>query len=315
VLDAGIDLLAADGATVWWTPPGRVDLGLVLERQAFHPAMRQLLASRPDLRVLPGMPPFTGDRAAYAAAAGAHLAEQLADEARQVDGGVRIVLVGDSQIASIGVGLQAWGRETGLATVWSVALQGCPLLLDGDLRLPGGEPAELEPDCRPGQAAWPDAIARFDPDLVVVMPALDDLADRRLPGTDRFVAPGDTAFDEAALAGFTALVDRLAVDGAPVAWLTAPCVRSIPVFPGAAPQFVDDPARPAALNGVAEALQADRSEVVVVDAARHLCPDGEFLEAVDGVGELRRDGVHLDEVSSAWLAAILGPELVAVAEG
>jgi hypothetical protein len=301
---------------VWWTPPGRVDLGLVLDQQPFYPAMRQLLVSRPDLRVLDGMPPFTGDRAAYVPGASAHLAAHLADLARQAGGGVRIVLVGDSQVASIGAGLREWGEATGEAVVWSVALHGCPLLLDGDLRLPGGGIAELEPDCRPGQAAWPTSIERFRPDLVVVMAALDDLADRRLPGTDVYVAPGDDGFDVAARAAFTDLVDRLAAAapaGTPVAWLTAPCVRAIPVFPGSAPSFVDDPARAAALNAVAEQVRSARPDVVtLVDVAELLCPDGEFLVEVDGVGELRRDGVHLGPESSAWLAARLGPELVAL---
>ena len=315
VLDAGIDLLVAGGATVLWTPPGRVDLGIVLQAQPFYPAMGELLVSRPDLRLLEGMPPFTGDRAAYVPGAAAHLAEHLAHQARQAGGGVRIMLVGDSQVAAIGVGLQSWGESTGEATVWSAALQGCPLLGDGDLRLPGGQPAEQGPECGPGQAGWPEAAARFEPDLIVVMAALDDLADRRLPGTDTYVVPGDATFDAAALAGFTDLVDRLSAEGTPVAWLTAPCVRAIPVFPGADPQFDDDPARPAALNRVAEQLQAARPDVVqLVDVAERLCPGGEFLVEVDGVGDLRRDGVHLGAESSAWLAEQLGPELVALAE-
>jgi hypothetical protein len=51
--------------------------------------------------------------------------------------------------------------------------------------------------------------------------------------------------------------------------------------------------------------------VEVYDLDAVLCPDGEFLESVDGVGEIRPDGIHLSVGGSLWLAEQLHRDLLA----
>ena len=60
-------------------------------------------------------------------------------------------------------------------------------------------------------------------------------------------------------------------------------------------------------------LVASREDVGLFDLFGVLCPEGEFVESLGGVDDLRPDGVHFSKDGSIWLAETYAESLLASA--
>jgi peptidoglycan/LPS O-acetylase OafA/YrhL len=216
------------------------------------------------------------------------------------EGGLRVMVVGDSVAMTVGRGLERWGPANG-AVVWNVARLYCGIGRGGDMGYRGNASCETWPDL------WGSDVARFDPDAVVVLSALWDMAPRRRDewGDGQFHHIGEPQFDQWMLGEYEAAIDVLAARGAHVVMLTAPCNGAEPGNDADAKLLNDDVIRPAA---------AARPAVThVLDLAAEVCPGGQFLGSYGGAADARPDGLHFSDDGADALATWLGPRTVEAA--
>jgi hypothetical protein len=132
---------------------------------------------------------------------------------------------------------------------------------------------------------------------------------------DHFVDGIDIEFPDAAwfdVVG-TAVSDAVEIAGAEdtlVALLSVPCMQQGPdsILPTLAR---NDPARIAAFNAILQDEAAARPNVHVVDLGAQLCPEGTYLEEVDGA-QVRYDGVHLTPGGANFVWTWLVDELASL---
>lgn len=316
ILDAGIDLLVANGApTIWARPGADPEERLIRSQRVLDQTLSALHLERGDVfEVAPARIPDPAEvgEAAYVEAVTETILGDLAlyQRSDRVDL-PRVLVVGDSQALSLGYGLERWGAETGKAWVWNAALPGCGFADEGSISFFGMNPVSDE--CRAVAGLLADQIETFDPDLVIALTGIWDLRPRLLADWDEPAVIGDPRFDAYLLEEFTATTELLAGRAAPVVWMTSPC-------PGANNDRVPPEIREAEaderreLNDrVIEPLAAADSENVrLFDLDDVLCPGGEPLDSVEGVGDIRFDGLHFSVGGARWFASAHGDELLAM---
>lgn len=198
--------------------------------------------------------------------------------------------------------------------VWSAGTGGCGLADDGEV-VDSGRKRPVEARCRAVQPGFEQQVADFDPDVVIVLSTIYDLQQRRLDGWDDFRVPGDPGFDEYLAAEYARVYDILSARDARVVWFTNPCSRqTIGPWPS------DDRGGPLAEDRIEHANKAIlgrlgklRPDVRFFDLHEVLCRGDEIVNKVDGVDELRTDGIHFTPAGSMWFARTYGPQLIAEA--
>jgi peptidoglycan/LPS O-acetylase OafA/YrhL len=220
----------------------------------------------------------------------------------------RVMVVGDSVSWFIGDGVERWADTHGDVVAWNTGTFGCGIARGGELLLSTG-PTAPETRCDDWRTRWGRPLAQFEPDVVVVLTGLWDLADRRLPGRDAFHHIGQPEADRYLVDEYAAAVDLLSSRGARVVWLTAPCYSDV-IFPGPlAETNALRPERQQWLNAeVLPALVEERPEVELLDLATTVCPEGRFTpDLLDD----RFDGVHFTDEASMEVAEWLVPQVIA----
>ena len=222
----------------------------------------------------------------------------------------RVAVFGDSTALRTAFGLPLWGiRTRRIATVGDETVIGCSLARGGLIDATGTPRPVLE-GCDDWPDRWRRRVRELAVDAAVVQFGPWDVADRRLPGDDRWRHVGDPVYDEFLRGELREAVAVLSSSGAKVLWLTSPRVemeRSLVPRPPA-PHPSSDPARMDRLNELVREVAAEHPDVVrVLDLAAHLRarPGGELDPS------LRPDGVHVSEEASGEVAAWLGPQIVA----
>jgi len=317
VLDAGFDILTSRGASVVWASSG-TNFAERLRRaeQPFYQAMGRIEHQRTDFFKLVGtrlpdatttsQPDFVEQSASV-----------LLDDAglynrRDAEDLTRVMVVGDSQARSLGYGLERWGAEKRRALVWNIATEGCGLANAGTIEAFGATDTELE-RCRDALSTWPQQIASFDPDIVVVLSGVFDVRPRRLEDWTDYKSIGDPEFDEYLAAEYERALEALTARGANIVWLRAPCTELATVVGQPADQSPGyDPEVLAYLNdvilGTLARANPDRMALFPLDDV--ICPGGDFLESVDGVDDLRPDGIHFSVDGSLWFAENYGDDVL-----
>jgi peptidoglycan/LPS O-acetylase OafA/YrhL len=223
----------------------------------------------------------------------------------------KVMLVGDSVMATIGLGFEQLGDSPGL-TVWNRGRLGCGLLYDGD-RYEGGELAPLDPECD-WRATWPEQLETFQPDVVAMLVGAWDVRDRVVDG--RLVKFGTVEYDTTFLQLLDDATNLLASRGAKVVVLTTPYL-SAPDFAiqngREWPEF--HPSRVDRLNSLfREFLASHPGRYQMIDLNRRVSPQGRYTADLAGV-RVRVDGVHFSREGSAMVANWLAPQLAAAAAG
>jgi hypothetical protein len=144
---------------------------------------------------------------------------------------------------------------------------------------------------------WPETIASFDPDVVVVQYAVWEIEPRQLP-SGRLAQPGDPELDRWQLSEYRAAADILSARGAPVLWVGSACVDE-PIVRGEPYWVVDYRTIPA--------LARTRPAVHMLDLNHLLCPDGPPNPDFGGVPDIRPDGAHFSDAGAFAIARWLMP--------
>lgn len=313
-LAGGLDHLTAGGATVVWVPtPATVEERFARAGAGFETEMGVLVSSRQDLvqvsysRLLPPDDPGHLD-----AAASALLEEAALHQRSDRTGLPRVLVVGDSQARSLGFGLAQWGEAERSAWVWNRGTPGCPFAVDGVVRFLGEEP--VKESCREAVVAHARDVASFQPEVVVALTGLWDLLPRKLDEWATFRALGDPDFDAYLLGELRATQQRLSAGGATVVWMTAPCLGPGSSLDGDA--IASETSLRRQFNDTVLAdLLAQEPDAQLFDLDATLCPDGDPMGEVDGVGQLRYDGLHFTVPGAYWFAETYGPRLVRPTDG
>ncbi|MBK6510337.1 MAG: acyltransferase [Haliea sp.] len=319
-LRGGLGLLFAQGAPVVWARiPSSGEEELLLMTDPFINAMNLLL--KEDMRIRhilldelrAEIDPASDS---FAPAALAVVLDSLELYRRPDPGSLpRVMVVGDSVARTFGYGLERWAADTGAAQVWTTATGGCGLADEGLVESWWFKDREepLPERCLRVHSRWKAQIEQFKPDLVIVMTSIFDTQERRLPEWPQMKLPGDPAFDDYLLREYRESVDVLAAGGAAILWIQPPCTRSMQMQANAQGTSTGlyDTARVRHLNySLIPRLVEDRPEVRTYDLFPKLCPEGVFVESMDGIDNVRPDGVHFSTEGSLWLAYTFGGEML-----
>jgi hypothetical protein len=221
---------------------------------------------------------------------------------------------GDSTMLETGMGLASWGKQTeDLVLPGTVGdLLGCGVSRGGERRSRGRVTAAPE-----GCDAWAETIPHEVASLrekfgrlefAVVQTGPWDVADRRLEGSDEWLAPGDEEYDDYLRSEMSTLTDLLLDEGVYVVWATAPHLDvgrgrdTDEDFPE------NDPARVDRFNEIVREVMDARDGAVTLELQALLDqrPGGEFEATYTGPdGDeliLRPDGVHFETEGAIELA-------------
>lgn len=230
-------------------------------------------------------------------------------------GGPRVMIVGDSLAWSMGVGLQEWGLQSGMATVFNGGTYGCGVARGGLVTTAYGQLPPMTM-CDGWAERWRTQVEDFAPDVIVLLTGLWDLTDRQIPAWSSTKAVGDPEYDEFVLDEYREAIEVLSVDpDAEVVWMMTPCYKEL-TYGVLSGTDAFDTGRLEYLNEVlVPELLDEEPGVAVIDPREKLCPGGTFVEDVGGIPGGRPDGIHLSSEASFWFAEWLGPQLVEFASG
>lgn len=218
----------------------------------------------------------------------------------ETDRPLRVLVVGDSVALTLGRGFERRATDVGDVQAWNLARMWCGIGRYAD-RLMMGVRKESE-GCSDWGERWADAVERFDPDTVVVLSTIWELAERRLPEWPDFLAIGDPAYDEWIASEYREAVDVLSARGARVVWLTTPCFRDASSEQRAQVAHLDSDILPRVARTRPDAMH-------IVDLDAHICPGGEFSGRIDSTDGARPDGLHFSDPGADAVASWLVPML------
>lgn len=224
----------------------------------------------------------------------------------------RIMLIGDSLGAALGLGVKAVAEEDGTFAAYDRSIVSCAITLGGTTRSMGYE-RPFRDSCYERPQILQTAYEEFHPNVVLIVGGFSDIADRRLSEGAPVVRVGDPAYDELITNTYGSLItEALAHDAIPVL-LTLPQLD--PVYaPGNAmappPYDEAEPWRSDRFNAlIRESVQAHPgAQLIDIAGWMQNQPGGAFSPA------LRTDGVHLNLEGAKTATQWLLPQLRAFLE-
>ena len=230
----------------------------------------------------------------------------------------RVLLVGDSQALTLGIGLEAalaadptkyddlhllnegilgcgvadgtTGEQSG-----GTFIVGAPCTPDPQSAQcpPGGVfgPKQNVP-CQAWTAAWADWVRQLQPNVVVLLAGGGEVLDRLYRGQmTNILNPIFAAYVESQL---QKAVRIATAGGARMVFMTKPC-QSTGEQPDGAPWPQDSTARQDAYNALLRKVAAEHpDQVYVQDLESYVCPGGNYTEDLDGIPVRQSDGSHFD---------------------
>ncbi len=224
---------------------------------------------------------------------------------------VKGMLVGDSVGFTLGVGLDEMQSPT--LSVQDGAVLGCGVIR-GDFLIAGKWNRDA-PECSGWLERWRDRVVSEQDDVVVALWAMWDLFDRRVDG--QVLRWGTPEMDRYLLAGLDGAVTTLTSTGARLVLLTSPyyepadlATRSDRLGTAFEKSRVDH------WNALLAAVaQAHPGAVSLVDLHAYMSPGGQSVNTIDGVDDVRPDGIHFSPEGAGVVARWLEPQIVRFANG
>jgi peptidoglycan/LPS O-acetylase OafA/YrhL len=212
---------------------------------------------------------------------------------------VRVMVVGDSVGITVGRGEELYANETGRVVVRNEARKWCSLARYAP-RIMGYGESEQGEGCNDWATRWAADIDEFDPDVVVVVYTVWEIAARKPAGATDWLTPGEPAFHQWQLAEYQTAADVLSRRGASVVWTTIPCSPEDASTAGSPAWFVN--------RDTIHALARSRPATVrLIDLEAELCPGHMSVAAYRGVDPARPDGRHFSDVGALALAHWMMP--------
>jgi hypothetical protein len=208
--------------------------------------------------------------------------------------------------------LTRWGAGRTDLVVYDVAIPGCPISRGGTRRFGNGKEFPVQDEC----GWWDDPddprttrLFEFDPDIVLVEDALNEILDRKQPSWPDWRHVGDPRFDAWLLGEYRAAAEVFAAEGAMVVYANGPCADWARIPNWSSIDHAED--RIETLNRIYENVVGATTKVA--DLFERVCPGGAYTDEVEGVEEGRPDGFHFaDEAANRLAGRWLAPFFVEV---
>ncbi|MBI5087404.1 MAG: hypothetical protein HZB15_00620 [Actinobacteria bacterium] len=216
---------------------------------------------------------------------------------------VRMLVVGDSTALYVGEGLAAWTLEHPEAAQVSVIwYQGCTFLLEPEM-VTFDLPRLVDDSRDTVRRRMPAAISELQPDVVVLMVTMSDVANRQWSADEGPLSPFDPRYVERLAGAYRELTDGILGSGVgEVVWVVPPT----PVHLWLEPDMNEADRYAVQHQVIRDVASGYDDRVSVVDLDAWLTAAGH-----DDDPWWRTDGVHLTDASGAALAEqYLGPLLV-----
>ena len=225
---------------------------------------------------------------------------------------ITVLVVGDSVMTQIAGALETWSEaHPDELRVVSDAHIGCGTTRYGLKRYEEGtgdngaicatwaDPVYGPTVADPNVISWVTSVQVYQPDVVVGRVSGWDTIDRLVPSIgNRWVRPGDPAYDAYVKSEYGEALDILSSTGADVAWLTSPYTNH--------PGPYNDPARMDRVTEIVGPLVDALPRHTTIDYRGFLGESGSPRDL-----EFRPDGDHLAPDRLGDVAAWLAPQLVA----
>jgi peptidoglycan/LPS O-acetylase OafA/YrhL len=302
----GLPLLAVRLSVVVvlaWTTARLVDDPIRRGARARSPRIARVMVAASVIAISVGV--FAATIGAQPALSGqvGQVAERGAPPTTRTPSVLKVLVVGDSQAATLAQGVRADPGVYGLSaqpgiTVWNRAILGCPIVSYPVFVSDGNQ---VENKCGGTgfwQRQWTGDVSAFRPDAVVVMAGAWDVFDAVMP--DGSVAhAGNPEFDATYVRDIGDLLDTLSATGAPIVVIKPPCYGESHLV-GTDPQIPErrDAVRLAAID-TAWTEAARRHGARMLDLDSVLCPRGIADAAV------RPDGAHFDGAGADRVAPVV----------
>ncbi len=231
---------------------------------------------------------------------------------------VRVLLVGDSQALTLGIGLQtaltADSTKYDHLRLLNEGILGCGVAqgttaVESGATFIVGPPCTPHPqssECPPGgvfgprqdvpcqkwTAAWADWVRQLKPNVVVLLAGGGEVLDREYDGhLTNILRPTFAAYVESQL---EKAVRIATAGGALMVFMTKPC-QSTGEQPDGEPWPQDSAARQDAYNSLLRKVAGEHpNDVYLQDLNAYVCPGSGYAEDLKGVPVRESDGVHFD---------------------
>jgi hypothetical protein len=213
-----------------------------------------------------------------------------------------ILVVGDSVALTLGIGIQRWGKRSGIV-VHNEAVLGCTLM-DGNLVMNYAGTVRRPSDSCGTRKSWPALLHKYRPDVVITLFGGGDVFNMSWDNGHSWSWAGKPVFDKRYLATMRNASTRLASQGGHVLWLTPPCFAYIKGNTGSTPSSPwYDRRRVAALAKMFHTVATTTHQSVTDVIHTANCP-------VDF--KTRPDGVHFSRAGADAMMPKLGPVILRV---
>jgi hypothetical protein len=216
---------------------------------------------------------------------------------------VKVLVVGDSQAATLAQGLDANPGSHGLSaqpglTVWNRAILGCSIITVPMFVIEGDDAENHCGGANAWQRQWSSDVVAFTPDVVVVQAGAWDLFDVAASG-DSVVRPGDAGWTAGYTRDISTLFDTVGATGASIVAIRPPCFGTNDVVGGGpTPPWRLDQSRIAAVDAVWQQV-ARAHHLQLLDLDSTLCPGGHSDSSI------RPDGAHFDDNGSNVVGSLV----------
>jgi hypothetical protein len=228
-------------------------------------------------------------------------------------GPIRILLVGDSTAVTLAFGLDHEAPRN--LNIQLDGVVGCGLVTQGEVNIQGMNQLEAGGwgfdrrfiRCNTWPKRWSNDVARFNPDVAVMLDGPWEVRDRKIDGTWTHI--GEPGFDRMEENALETAVRVLGSRGARVVLLTCPYI-SEPEKPDGMPWPADDPRRMDLYNDLLRKVAAQHPHSAkVIGLGAYLSPGGHFASVIDGVDVRDADGIHLTLEGGMFVQRWLLPQL------
>ena len=215
-----------------------------------------------------------------------------------------VAVFGDSTALGVGMGFGQWSINTGrFGAVRGDAKLGCGVSRFDAVKV--DTVVARDPECAAWPQRWAQQVASTRIDIALLVSAVWEVPDVRLPGSDRWTAIGDPAVDAFVRAEFITAVDVLSSNGAMVALVSWPAYGT----------WADD-GRPAAVTRQTDPVRMARFNQILAEVAAARPATSRLVDFAGWLGNrsqdrtLRADGTHFygpafEQLSAEWFGAEL----------